>query len=88
MQFRIVLPLDNYNTTGALTNVTARTFTAPDGASADSGLTFGGIMWNYSTQGLPEQVEGVPGTVQLERSEDGSVVFDLGASEAILIDVN
>ncbi|KAE9404296.1 hypothetical protein BT96DRAFT_434848 [Gymnopus androsaceus JB14] len=88
--FRVALPLNTNgnSSTGALSNVTTRTLTAPDGASADSGLTFGGIMWNYSTQGLPQRVEGVPGTVEVQRSEDGSIVFDLGASEALLINVN
>ncbi|KIK58642.1 glycoside hydrolase family 79 protein [Collybiopsis luxurians FD-317 M1] len=68
--------------------VTIRKLTAPGGASADSDLTFGGIMWNYTTQGLPQRVQGVPGTVEVDRLlQDGSVLIELGASEALLIDV-
>ncbi|KAJ3794243.1 glycoside hydrolase family 79 protein [Lentinula aff. detonsa] len=85
--FRIDLPLK----TGQLSSshsVNMRTLTAPNGASADNDLTFGGIMWNYTTQGLPQQVESVPGTVQVQRSaRDGSITVKVGASEAMLINL-
>ncbi|KAJ4490763.1 hypothetical protein J3R30DRAFT_132849 [Lentinula aciculospora] len=88
--FRITLPHPTGNTTGSNSNsVSMRTLTAPGGASADNELTFGGIMWNYTTQGLPQQVESVPGTVVVERStKDGSITVEVGASEAVLIAVN
>ncbi|KAJ3756398.1 glycoside hydrolase family 79 protein [Lentinula raphanica] len=96
VSFRIELPLEtNTNTTAQSTSnsesssVNTRTLTAPGGASADSGLTFGGVMWNFTTQGLPEPVQGVPGTVRVERSKrDGSFGVEVGASEALLIDVS
>ncbi|KAJ3774177.1 hypothetical protein FB446DRAFT_686592 [Lentinula raphanica] len=96
VSFRIELPLEtNSNTTAQSTSnsesssVNTRTLTAPGGASADSGLTFGGVMWNFTTLGLPERVEGVPGSVTVERSRrDGSFVVEVGASEALLIDVS
>lgn len=83
--FKIVLPGNDFGNS----NVRTRTLTAPNGASADSDLTFGGVMWNYSTHGLPQAVKGVPGTVLVQRSpEDGSIVVELGASEAMLIDID
>ncbi|KAJ3827343.1 hypothetical protein F5880DRAFT_1538351 [Lentinula raphanica] len=96
VSFRIELPLEtNTNTTAQSTSdsesssVNTRTLTAPGGASADSGLTFGGVMWNFTTLGLPERVEGVPGTASVERSKrDGSITVEVGASEALLIDVS
>ncbi|KAJ3739882.1 hypothetical protein DFH05DRAFT_1511419 [Lentinula detonsa] len=85
--FRIDLPLK----TGQLSSshsVNTRTLTAPNGASADNDLMFGGIMWNYTTQGLPQRVESVPGTVQVQRSaRDGSITVKVGASEAMLINL-
>ncbi|KAF8829778.1 hypothetical protein HHX47_DHR2000209 [Lentinula edodes] len=91
--FRIVLPPSNSDNTGNSNSsqpnsVSTRLLTAPNGASADSDLTFGGIMWNYTTQGLPQRVESVPGIVQVERSTgDGSITVKVGASEALLIDI-
>ncbi|KAJ3851359.1 glycoside hydrolase family 79 protein [Lentinula lateritia] len=92
--FRIVLPPSNSANTGKSSSsqsnsVSTRLLTAPNGASADSELTFGGIMWNYTTQGLPQRVESVPGTVEVKRSPgDGSITVKVGASEALLIDIN
>ncbi|KAJ3811220.1 glycoside hydrolase family 79 protein [Lentinula aff. lateritia] len=87
--FRIVLPPSNSANTGKSNSVSTRLLTAPNGASADSELTFGGIMWNYTTQGLPQRVESVPGTVEVKRSPgDGSITVKVGASEALLIDIN
>ncbi|KAF9074163.1 hypothetical protein BDP27DRAFT_1399753 [Rhodocollybia butyracea] len=83
--FKIMLPDDHQGNS----NVKTRTLTAPNGASADSDLTFGGVMWNFTTHGLPQEVKGVPGTVLVERSpKDGSIVVEVGASEAMLIQVN
>ncbi|KAJ4497600.1 hypothetical protein C8R41DRAFT_212008 [Lentinula lateritia] len=91
--FRISLPPSNSDNTGnsnssQSNSVSTRLLTAPNGASADTDLTFGGIMWNYTTQGLPQRVESVPGIVQVERSTgDGSITVKVGASEALLIDI-
>ncbi|KAJ3784277.1 glycoside hydrolase family 79 protein [Lentinula aff. detonsa] len=85
--FRINLPLKTGQSSSSH-SVNTRTLTAPNGASADNDLTFGGIMWNYTTQGLPQRVESVPGTVQVQRSpRDGSITVRVGASEAMLINL-
>ncbi|KAJ3739862.1 glycoside hydrolase family 79 protein [Lentinula detonsa] len=85
--FRIDLPLKTGQSSSSH-SVNARTLTAPNGASTDNDLTFGGIMWNYTTQGLPQRVESVPGTVQVQRSpRDGSITVRVGASEAMLINL-
>ncbi|KAJ3713223.1 hypothetical protein DFJ43DRAFT_1165408 [Lentinula guzmanii] len=85
--FQIDLPLKTGQSSSSHP-VNTRTLTAPNGASADNNLTFGGIMWNYTTQGLPQRVESVPGTVQVQRSpRDGSITVKVGASEAMLINL-
>ncbi|KAL0581680.1 hypothetical protein V5O48_000385 [Marasmius crinis-equi] len=64
---------------------TGRRLTAPGGASADTDVTFGGVRWNFSSNGLPEDVEGVPGEIKLDVGQDGVVDVVVGASEAMLV---
>ncbi|KAF5365679.1 hypothetical protein D9758_003148 [Tetrapyrgos nigripes] len=67
--------------------VRTRLLTAPAGASADSGLTFGGIMWNFTTGGLPARVPDIEGERTVKIDRDGIFRVNIGASEALLISV-
>ncbi|KAK7062800.1 hypothetical protein VNI00_000293 [Paramarasmius palmivorus] len=68
------------------TRVTGRRLTAPGGATADSNISFGGLAWNYSTNGLPEMVN-TQGRVSLETDNGGVLEARVASSEALLIDL-
>ncbi|KAL0071183.1 hypothetical protein AAF712_001747 [Marasmius tenuissimus] len=69
----------------SLSRATGRRLTASGGASADTDVTFGGLRWNFSTNGLPESVDGVAGEEELDLNENGELDLAVGASEAMLV---
>ncbi|ESK84757.1 glycoside hydrolase family 79 [Moniliophthora roreri MCA 2997] len=70
------------------TKATGRRLTAPEGASADTGLSFGGVVWNYSTNGIPENVDDVHGNIALEADSEGVLEVGVKSSEAMLVQLH
>jgi len=71
----------------SLNRATGRRLTAPDGASADTDLTFGGLRWNFSTNGLSERAPGIEGEEKLDLNENSELDVVVGASEAMLVEL-